>query len=115
MSSFISTKEGEWKKAISIELTKEERATLSKPDSEETKEEKNTLIEALKAKSIEDVTAKELKALKAKYTEVKSSLENPDNKEFALISCNLFDAGEGKFIGSIGYTLDGYFFIKPVE
>ena len=115
MSSFISTKEGEWKKTISIELTNEERAILNKPDSEETKEEKNTLIEALKAKSLSDVTAKDLKALKAKYSDAKASIENPDKKEFKLISCTLFYCSETDLVGSIGYTLDGYFFIKPVE
>ena len=115
MSSFISTKEGEWKKTISIELTNEERAILNKPDSEETKEEKNTLIEALKAKALSDVTAKELKALKEKYTAVKASIENPDKKEFVLISCSLFNSTETDFVGVLAYTLGGFFAIKNVE
>jgi len=114
MNSFISTKEGEWKKTISIELTNEERATLNKPDSEETKEEKNTLIEALKAKSLLDVTKADLKKLKDKYTEIKAAIENPDNKEFKLISCNLFQISDTELVGSLGYTLDRFFTIKEV-
>ena len=114
MSSFISKKEGEWNKVVSIPLTGEQRATLEKPDSEENREEKLALIEAITAQSLVAPSKDELKALKAKYTEVKAAIENPDKKEFVLSQCNIFMGKDNIVAGSIAYTLDGFFKIESI-
>lgn len=114
MSSFISKKEGEWNKVVSVALTEEQKAVLSKPDSEETREEKLALIEAITAQSLVAPSKDELKALKAKYTEVKAAIENPDNKEFVLSQCNIFMGKDDLIAGSIAYTLDGFFKIESI-
>ncbi len=114
MSSFISKKEGEWNKVVSVALTEEQKAVLSKLDSEETREEKLALIEAITAQSLVAPSKDELKALKAKYTEVKAAIENPDNKEFVLSQCNIFMGKDDLIAGSIAYTLDGFFKIESI-
>lgn len=114
MSSFISKKEGEWNKIVSIPLTEEQKTILSQTDSEENREEKRALIDAITAQSLVAPSKDELKALKAKYTETKAAIENPDKKEFELRQCTIFMGPENIVGGSIAYTLDGFFKIESI-
>jgi hypothetical protein len=104
MKTYQSTREEEWVELKPFRLTREER-DLIRSRSEVDKEAQTQLSAEIKTQREGSVPTKKKNELKVFYNSVKPELKDGDI--YQLISIDLSEKEEGKFVGIMNYRING--------
>jgi len=101
MKNLQSIEEGKWVELVSIQLTDAEKSVLESP---EKSDEKLALIKKIEADTKKSVSASIASKAKAKYNEIKPSLNTDDVYDF--ISADFMFDGTNITSGILNYRLN---------
>jgi hypothetical protein len=104
MKNYKSTQEGNWIEILSVTLTKEQRdlITSKKEEDREAQNELSQLIKSQREGIVELVKSEQLSNL---YDTLKPELKETD--EYQLITIDLSEKQEGKFVGILNCRVNG--------
>lgn len=101
MKTYQSTTEGQWIELKGVQLTKEQRE-LMRSRNEADKEAQEELAQFVKTQREGEVESNKVAELTSFYNSIK-----PIDSNFQLISMDLSEKEEGRFVGILNYRSNG--------